>query len=1007
MMDMPPDTNAVGLLSFPSVSNIAVGTSAAGVTARPEKTFLEAETDYISASRNIVAQMKLNDDKQREYAQSMNADSSAIWKAAFVTENTAGSIASVIGDPRFPAVEGYNPFDKREDGSTDVDGYEQFYDAFSHSMSPEQTAVIKAQVDREMQNRQVLANGGAEGLLATVAAGVTDPINLVALAIPFVGGGKVINYAYTGAVANSAAEIGLHSSQITRTAEESAFNILAGVAVDGALGAIAQRTAKPRYDAIVEEAVNGHKSAGAAVVMGPTGAEITKNNPLSRLAAAMVKVTPLGRTLQSENKSVRSTAQQLAESGIRLEGDLAPTSVESLVKRDYAEMSVTTLKVRDIQKDFIKSTGLTDVTFNSELIRAMRRGDKSDYPQVQAAAQLLRKDMDKMWDAAAAAKVEGTFTLVDGTPTPIRSTTSESYMTRRYDLNVVRNDPEGFKRSWMDAIAHQRAQKGENPLDPSELYEIASDVYDKVINLRTGDAHYNIGPSGAAQTKTRVDIEDRFVEAYLVKDWESLFEGYGKSLAPRTRMSEIFGDFRMKDQLDQIQDQYSNQISALDRKINAAEGAERNKLVRQKTKLTNKMQSEIRDLEIMRDRILNVPQEPSMMNPENRGMLSALRAARSWNIVTSLSNMLISSIPDMARLITYNGAGKFAKAFNRSAFSETIRRSKLPPNELAKMASAMERASAYRLGNLTEVEDGVVYTRGDKYAHKAADLVLTASGSKHWNSVTKTIAGYLYSDKLGRALLSNSPEDLVKLKRAGLDGDVLDRARAQVREHGFDDDGLYNLNLERWTDRDLVETIEAGAIREADMLVITPSAGDKPIFFTTEVGRTIFQFKSFMLSSTNRLTLPLTQEGGARPWAEIMTHVGLGMSVYMLKQKVAEREISDDPAILITEAVENTGLAGYGIEFAKAGATLTGYSPLESEDNYQSHTSLAGILGPTASMVERSLKIPSADQSAESKAKAIRKLMPMQNHFILRNGYDKLEEDLAKVLGGGSTNVQF
>ena len=1002
-----PSTDGMGLLDHPSLPTAEVATTIAPRTERPVESFLEAEKAYVQERNRAVAQLKLRDDKKREYAQTMNASSSSIWSAAFVTENTLGSAISSFDATQFVPVDGYNPFDKREDGSTDIDGYEQFYEAFSRSTSPEQTAHIKSQIDNEMQNRQILANGGAEGFLATLAAGVTDPVNLAALMFPVARGAQISSYVYTGLAANSAAELGLHSTQITRTPTESAANIIGSAVLDGVLGGIANTLTKTQREAFTKEIAEGRKSAGAAAVLDPTGTKIDSTNPLSRLAATMTKVTPLGRTLQSESKKVRQTVQQLAESGVRLAGDTAPTSVESLVKLDYAKSSETIIKVRDLQNKFIRSTGLTDITFNTELVAAMRRGDKSQYPEIEQAAQFLRKSMDGLWESAAKARVEGTFRLVDGEPEPIRTTTSESYMTRRYDLNVVRNDPEGFKRAWMDALADQRAKDGKSPLDPSEMYEVANDIYDKVINLRLGDLHYDVGPSGAAQTKARVEVADHFLEAYLVKDWETLFEGYVKSLAPRVRMAETFGDFRMKDQIDAITDEYSLSISRLDKEIGKAEGAERNKLVKEKGRIVNKMQSEIRDLEIMRDRIMNVPQDPSMMNPENRGILSALRAARSWNIVTSLSNMLISSIPDMARLITYNGADKFARAFSRSALSREISRSNLPKNELAKIASAMERASAYRLANITEVEDGVVYTRADKYAHKAADMVLTASGSKHWNSVTKTIAGYLFGDRVGRALVGRNADDISKLKQIGLDGEILSRARQQAKKHGFDDDGLFNPNLERWEDRELVETIEAAAIREADLLVVTPSAGDKPIMFTSEVGRTIFQFKSFMLAATNRLALPLAQEGGVRPWAEIMTHIGLGMGVYALKQKIADREIADDPLLLTTEAVENTGLAGYAVEFAKAGATLTGYNPLESEDNYQSHVSLVGILGPTAAAAESALRIPNSDSSAEARAKAVRKLMPMQNHFVLRKGYDEIEKDLAKLLGGKSQNPEF
>lgn len=374
--------------------------------------------------------------------------------------------------------------------------------------------------------------------------------------------------------------------------------------------------------------------------------------------------------------------------------------------------------------------------------------------------------------------------------------------------------------------------------------------------------------------KQRVDIADSFVDAYLVKDWESLMEGYVKSMAPRTRLAERFGEgeggYNMSEQFRKVKESYAAQIAALDQRISAGDA----KLVKQRDKLVEKQASDLRDLQIMRDRLLNTTQEPSWMNPENRGILSALRAARSWNIATMLSNTLISSIPDLARTITYHGAGNFVKAFTRSAFSRELRRLNMPKSDMAKMASAMERTSAYRLSMISEVEDGITYTRADKYAHMVADRVVTISGMKHWNSMQKTIAGHLIGDKIANHLLKGTGRS--ELKSLGFTDGMYDEAVKQAKKFAYNDDGLMNLNLEQWESRQLVEMMEAAAVKEADKLVVTPGVGDKPLFMTTEMGRTLGQFKSFIIAATNKMTLPLLQEKGIRPWVEILAQVGLG-----------------------------------------------------------------------------------------------------------------------------------
>lgn len=972
--------------------------------------YLDAQMseDWNEIQNTLQLQIRERDEGLYEFNKNKTPDSGDIWSAAFNRENTLGSWMALEMIPQSPVVEGYDPYTKNEDGSTDIDGYEQFGELFATSRNPETTAIIKKRIDRENRDRQILDNGGFQGLLASVAAGITDPINLASLAVPLSGQIKTAEIVAGAVTTSIASEIGLQQSQFTRSGSESAANIVASAVVSGVLGKslasldVAQRETFTRQ---VIDAISEPRSVGAAQV-GVTGEKVVTNGPLSKIALAMSKITPLGRTLTSQVKSVRSAAQKLAESRVALEGDYIPTSVESLVKKDYADFDLTILEVRSLQKQFKKDTGGSDLDFNTMLITAMRNGDQSPDALVTKAAQMLRKPMDALWDRAFEAKLPGTgFLSPDGQGgdvwTRVEATTAKSYMTRRYDLNVVRNDPEGFKRAWMAGITDQRIRNNEPALTSDELYEVATDIYEKVSKLGDGDLHFSTGPSGAAMFGQRVDVKDDFLRDYLVQDWEQLFMGYAKGVSPRVRLTESFSDdFSLKNTISGIRDDYARAINQLDKKIDQTSGTgPRNKLVKERDALSKKMESDIRDIEIMRDRILNATQEPGWLNPENRGLLSALRTARSWNVVTSLSNILVSSIPDMARVITYNGGMKAIKAFIKSGFNGEIKRSKLPTNDIAKIASAMERTSAYRLSHVTEIEDGVVYTAADKYAHKAADLVLTASGSKHWNSVMKTVAGYLISDRMGMALKAG---DTKILKSLGLTDDGIKRATAEFNKYGSDDDGMWSLNVDLWKDREIVENIQAAAIREADGLIVTPGVGDKPILMTSEFGKTIFQFMSYIVSATNRIMLPIGQEKGLRPWMEIITSLGLGAAVYALKQKLSGKEPSDDPAVVMAAAIENTGLAGYAGQMAVMGSSLSGLSPLEQTNKFHNAAGVSRYLGPTAGLAENILKAANADTRPAQRAKAMRKLMPMQNHFLLRKAYDDLEQKSAELMGQSS-----
>lgn len=1000
----------------------------------PGDTSFDATKTWHADELEFTAQYgKALDDIEFKFEQMAEAQSKApkrssidVWTAAFEVNNPITSFIVQAPLPQVEPIPGYSPFEDKGDGTTDITGYEEFYQSFMDSQNPATTAALKSRIDRERANQRILSNGGAEGILASIAAGLGDPINMAMMLLPLTTAPTAAKMAASsiaaGVAASATSELALHATQETRTIEDSMINVASTALLDGVLGGAAGWLKGTERKLVQEHVQQTLRHASAAQRISPlaTGAEI-ESGPLSYLARQMVKITPLGRTLQSNNPSVRATVQELTESSIKLSGDYAPVAVETLIKLDYAKMAEATSNVRRLQRQFVKEGG-DKKTFSIELTTAMRNGDTHSNALIQSAAKELRGQIDNLWERAANLRIPGTFVeevAADGTKTirPYRSETAPSYMTRRYDLQVVRQDPEGFKQAWIAGLKDRQVRtnaalvaEGKKPvpdLDDDKWYEIANEIYERVTDMHAGDLHFNTGPSGATMFKQRVDIADSFVDAYLVKDWESLMEGYVKSMAPRTRLAERFGEgeggYNMSEQFRKVKESYASQISALDQKISAGDA----KLIKQRDKLVEKQASDLRDLQIMRDRLLNMTQEPSWMNPENRGILSALRAARSWNIATMLSNTLISSIPDLARTITYHGAGNFVKAFTRSAFSRELRRLNMPKSDMAKMASAMERTSAYRLSMISEVEDGITYTRADKYAHMVADRVVTISGMKHWNSMQKTIAGHLIGDKIANHLLKGTGRS--ELKALGFTDGMYDEAVKQARRFAYDDDGLMNLNLEQWESRQLVEMMEAAAIKEADKLVVTPGVGDKPLFMTTEMGRTLGQFKSFIIAATNKMTLPLLQEKGIRPWVEILTQVGLGAAVYQLREQIAGREPSDDPKTVMIAAVENTGIAGYGLELMKMGKAVTGVDPLgkEEDSKFYARGPWGTLLGPSAQLSQNVWSSVYSETSPEQRAKAMRKLLPFQNHFLLRSIHDTIEDETTKMLGGSSDELNF
>lgn len=138
----------------------------------------------------------------------------SVWGAAFRRNN----ILSGLFRPakQFEPVEGYNPYtDKSE-----LHGYEQWGTDFADSRSPEETAWLKQQIDDQNEDQKVLYDAGGEGVLASIAAGMVDPVTVASLFIPGAQGGaaaRIASQAAIGAVATAASEVVLNNQQITRT----------------------------------------------------------------------------------------------------------------------------------------------------------------------------------------------------------------------------------------------------------------------------------------------------------------------------------------------------------------------------------------------------------------------------------------------------------------------------------------------------------------------------------------------------------------------------------------------------------------------------------------------------------------------------------------------------------------------------------------------------------------------------------------------------------------------
>lgn len=390
--------------------------------------------------------------------------------AAFRLDNSLGSFIATAPFSQFDKVDGYNPFDN---DAADLKGYEDYADSFIDVGSPDETRAIKSRIDRQMQDRQYLAETGGAGTISSLAMGLIDPINLASMFVPagaVVRGGEVAatagRFALANAVGGVASEAALSATQETRTLGESAANVAVDAMVGGILGAGAQLLAGAGQRAAVSEAVASNlrgndspQSIGAAQVFNTT----LDQEQLAGLGLInkTLSVNPGGRLAQSPSRASRAINQQLAENNYYFakndEGLATFTAAETKIKQYDAMLYKQMESTKDAYQSYSKNTRsaggtrMNFVDFNEAVGMAMRRGDQSEIPEVAQAAAQIRP----MFEATKVRMQE-----LGILPEDVDVSTAQSYLPRIYKFDKILSDRTEFRgriANWIQGISSKGA----------------------------------------------------------------------------------------------------------------------------------------------------------------------------------------------------------------------------------------------------------------------------------------------------------------------------------------------------------------------------------------------------------------------------------------------------------------------------------------------------------------------------------------------------------------------
>lgn len=963
--------------------------------------------------------------------------------AAFRTQNVIGSALTARGMPDPHQI---------EDGFDGVqyfidNGMERYVDDGAGVFNRKAADARILRIKQEEQDRRTLDAAGGLGVVAEMAAGVVDLPTLLPVGGGLVGAGRSVlgtaaRISAAAGIDAAVSEGALQATQYTRTAEETAFNIGGSIILGGALGTLAGRFGAAETRALSQkverqghefEAVDnafravggGAQSASAAA--RDTGPLRLKDEVVIEKLFGINRQDPMIRLQLSDLDSARGTVRELAETPLEYAENAAGQattvggSVETRMKMWNAPLAETLrnidtgyasyfhktpeptgwqVRLSPMRAEFARyfqgDRRMTYAEFKEEVSRAAFSGEQHGVPEVAAAAKEYRRIDDAMKRAAIEAGLFPEDIAVKGDVSHLfRMYNRERIIAKRDEFAAILGDYFTVKRNEaakIEATAKAADAKAQRAMDQAQEFGRLSDaeiksVVDETINTILGNAEGRIpydglvsGPRGPLKERL-LQIPSARIFDFMEKDIEKVLHAQVRTMSADVELARKFGSVDLKEQIQKINDEADTKTR------NAKFDKERKQIQKART-------DAIRDVEGIRDRLRGQYKLPD--NPDGI-VLRAGRVIRNLNYLRLLGGMTVSAIPDMGRPVMVHGLTKvFRDGF--VPLVTNLKAVKLAGEEVKAAGTALDIILDSRTMSMADITDQFgSHTRFERGLSAMSNRFGLVSLMAPWNAAMKQFAGMITMTNMLRAAERvaagrGSAKDIRNLASSGIDADMAARITKQFAAHGETQGGVLLAKAANWDDALAREAFRAAVVRDVDRTIVTPGQ-DKPLWMSTELGKMVGQFKSFGVSSMQKVALAGLQQRDAATLNGVLLTLALGAVTYQVKSWGAGKETSDKPSVWAVEAFDRSGLAGWLMEPNNALEKITrgkfGLSALTGEQvsRYASRNATASLLGPSLGTVQDILDVTGGAMTGEfgdSEKRKLRQLVPAQNLFYVR-----------------------
>ena len=951
-----------------------------------------------------------------------------------------------VAIPDFVYDHNYDPIEDKENW-----GYDPTQ--VGRARSADEAAYIRAALDREHAQLKLI-NGNSWGMVGEIAGGIFQPHVLVGGAVPNIGWKAVAMVEGGLEVGSEVLLHNMQRTRTMQESLLNVASVTAGTAILGKAAeysaSIPDKKAwsndKPEVDDL-GAGDNLADSVGAArAVSSAEDSEMVGAAGLENLA-----VGPAARLTKSPSGLARALSDELTDKSFYTKGmergNTTGVSVEALVHARQGEVITVLDDVQQLQKQ----SSMSPHDFDMQLGIALSNGGRHANAQIVEAAERIRLGIfeprkqelidsgmeigktryantyfpriydrnaivdnygdlkqalvrhyqraieeDKLAQASKAGDNEARLAqiasrvqenldkiekLSKAKDPDVRQIARLKRANARYEKTKASMKPKAKSKADVKAAAAARVRV-QNRVRQEAAAEAETAASDTIQNMLGGlpIGHRVMGAGAPSALKRRtVALTDKMLEPYLDKRASVVIGKYTSAIDPYLIMQERFGDDMIVDRLRAVGNEYQQLI----------DGA---KTAAERKKLTKKRDSDLKDLEQMRDRILMRVQRS--VDPSST-VEKIVQRTKVYNMATQLGGIALSSTPDLARPLMAYGLRSYSKGLAKGLTGFFKSLAGVPDTQIRRMGIAVQRTQNSRLQEMAELGEP-----GDRVTAAVQRMWGKFTLFDHWTDAMESIAAQSAMDwTLRQASKVASAQPLgrsarMKIARMGFDESDLKRFHeAATRTGGAGDKNLKYADTLEWGDMELAKLFEAGIGSDVRRSIVRVGMGDKPLAMDNSIVSLIFQYQSFAIAATNRMLIAGLQQRDAALLQGILVSLSLGALVGGTKAWLrGEDPTKWEPDKYLLEGIDRSGMLGLynmGFNWIRAGM---GDTP-----SRYIHRGVEGVLGgPTISQFGRAARMvtDAAEGDFEGAGEQAMRLTPLvSNTLHMRQLMQQLGED--------------